>query len=89
MTFKLIGFGEGGVQQGRMRETLRLVCLIEGGGKLVVWGTVGSCENITSVQTAGTPCEVECDCIPPNQWAIRYGHKYWVPQGNRVRVLPK
>ena len=66
-----------------------VVCLIEGGGKLAVWGSIGSCENINNVQAAGMPCEVECDCIPPKEWAIRYGHAYWVPQGNKLRVLPK
>jgi hypothetical protein len=89
MTFKLIGFDERGIQRSRQNPNLRLVCLIEGGGKLAVWGEVGSRENIDKVQAAGMPCEVECDCIPPEQWAMQYGHTYWVPQGHKLRVLTK
>jgi hypothetical protein len=89
MILKLIGFDEGGVRQSSEEENLRLVCLIDGGGKLAIWGSIGSCENINNVQAAGMPCEVECDSIPPKQWAIRYGHTYWVPQGKKLRVLPK
>jgi len=89
MTFKLIGFDEAGVRQSSEEENLRLVCLIEGGGKLAVWGSIGSCENIDNVLAAGMPCEVECDCILPKQWAMRYGHTNWVPQGNKLRVLPR
>jgi len=89
MTFKLIGLDEGGVRQSSEKPNLRLVCLIEGGGKLAVWGSIGSCENINNVQAAGMPCEVECDCIPPELWATRYGHTYWVQQGDKLRVLPK
>jgi hypothetical protein len=87
--FKLIGFDEGGVRQSREGENLRLVCLIEGGGKLAVWGSIGSSENINNVQAAGMPCEVECECIAPEQWASRYGHTHWVPQGSKLRVLAK
>lgn len=89
-TFKLIGLDESGVQQGRGNMNPRLVCLIEGGGKLAIWGSVGSRENIDTVQCAGMPCDVECDCISlPEQWAIRYGHTYWVPQRSKLRVLSK
>jgi hypothetical protein len=88
MTFKLIGLDEGEVRQSK--DNLRLVCLIEGGGKLAVWGSIGSCQNINNVQAVRMPCEVECDCIPAKEpWATKYGHTYWVPQGNKLRVLPK
>jgi hypothetical protein len=68
-TFRLIGFDEGGVRQGQGKLNLRLVCFIEGGGKLAVWGSVGSCGNIDTVQHAGMPCDVECDCLDPEAWA--------------------
>lgn len=89
MRFKLIGLDEGGVRQSEGNRNLRLVCLIEGGGKLAVWGSVGSRENIDRVKAAGMPCDVECDCIPPEPWAVKYGHTYCVPQGNNLRVLAK
>ena len=88
-TFKLIGLDEGGVRQSQGKNTVRLVCLIEGGGKLAIWGSIGSVQNINTVQTAGMPCNVECDCIEPEAWAIRYGHAYWVPEANKLRVLSK
>jgi len=88
-TFRLIGFEEGGVQRSRDNPNLRLVCLIEGGGKLAVWGRVGSRKNIDRVQTAGMPCKIECECIQPGKWAIKLGHTYWVPQGRRLHVLSK
>jgi hypothetical protein len=86
-TFRLIGFDEGGVNQKQDNENLRLVCLLEGGGKLAVWGKVGSQKNIDLVMRAGIPCSIECDCIPPSAWAIRYGHTSWLPQGNTIRVF--
>jgi hypothetical protein len=89
MTFKLIGFDEGGAQQSRGKNNLRLVCLIEGGGKLAIWGSIGSMENINAVQASGMPCDVECGCIKPEAWAVQYGHTYWVPQGNKLRVISK
>jgi hypothetical protein len=88
-TFKLIALDEGGVRRSRDNTNLRLVCLIEGGGKLAVWGTVESRENIDKVQRARVPCEVECECVPPEPWAVRYGHSFWVPQGHKLRVLSK
>jgi hypothetical protein len=90
-TFKLIGFDEAGVQQGLDDpNNLRLVCLIEGGGKLAIWGEEGSRENIDKVLTAGMPCEVECECRAPNRWGTQqYGHSYWVPQDRKLRVLSK
>jgi hypothetical protein len=88
-TLKLIGLDEGGVQQSGDSANLRLVCLVEGGGKRAVWGSVGSQENIDNVQRAEIPCEVECECVPPEPWAVRYGHTLWVPQVRRLRVLSK
>jgi len=85
-TFKLIGLDEGGVRQSQGSENLRLVCRIEGGGKLAVWGSVGARENIDRVLSAGMPCEVVCEVIPPSEWAIQKGHSHWVPQGKSLRV---
>jgi hypothetical protein len=86
-TFRLIALDEGGVRQSRENDNLRLVCLIEGGGKLAVWGRDESRDNIDKVRSAGMPCAVECECIAPEQWAVKYGHTYWVPQGASLRVL--
>ena len=83
--FKLVGLDEGGVRSSN--DNLRLVCLIEGGGKLAIWGQTGSRANIDAVLNAGTPCDLECECILPERWAARYGHSHWVPQGNTLRVL--
>ena len=88
-TFRLIGLDEGGIKQSQGNGNLRLVCLIKGGGKLAVWGSVGSRVNIDSVQRAGMPCNVECDCITPKPWGTDKGHSYWVPEGTKLRVLSK
>jgi len=91
MTPKLIGFDEGGVGRGRDNPShLRLVCIIEGGGKLAIWGKEGLRENIDKVLRAGLPCEVECDCRAPEEWgAQQYGHSYWIPHNRKLRVLSK
>ena len=84
-TFKLIELDEGGV---RGKDNLRLVCLIEGGGKLAIWGSIRDQRNINIVQSAGMPCDIECDCIPSKQeWKDNYRHTYWVPEKNSLRVL--
>jgi hypothetical protein len=88
MRFSLVGLDEGGVRRSQQSNNLRLVCLIAGGGKLAIWGRVGSCENINKVRASRMPCEVECDCIAAEEpWATKYGHKYWVPQGGNLRLL--
>jgi hypothetical protein len=87
MRLKLVGLDEGGVRSSPEINNLRLVCLIDGGGKLAVWGSPDSRENIDKVQAAGIPCEVECDCITAAQWSItKYGHTYWVPEGYELQV---
>ena len=83
----LLGLDEGGVKLSN--SGLRLVCLIEGGGKLVVWGSPIMRQNIDLVQNAGMPCLVECDCRPPELWGINYGHSHRVPQDHTLRVLQK
>jgi hypothetical protein len=87
--FGLVTLDEGGERMSRDNQNLRLVCCMEGGGKVVIWGESGSQQNINTVKAAGLPCKVECDCIAPEQWAARYGHSFWVPQGTYLRVLPR
>jgi hypothetical protein len=80
------------IEQGGVHESkgnLRLVCLIEGGGKLAVWGSAATRKNIDTVQCATMPCNIECDWIPPSDWANKkFGHTHWVPEGNILRILP-
>jgi len=87
--FNLVGFEEGGVMQSQGSDNLRLVCLIEGGGKLAVWGRTGERKNIDRVLGAGMPCQVECETIAPSAWAIQKGHSCWVPEGRILKVLLK
>ena len=86
LRFRLTGLDEGGVRQSLENDNLRLVCLIEGGGKLAVWGSPDSRENIDKVQSS-VPCAVECECSEPETWALKYGHTKWVPQDSTLRVL--
>ncbi len=87
--FRLISLDESDVRQSQNNANLRLVCLIEGGGKLAVWGSPGSVANIEKVRSAGLPCKVECECIPAREpWASKYDHRYWVPEGRSLRVPP-
>lgn len=85
-TFRLIGLDEGGVRKSRENDNLRLVCLIDGGGKLAVWGHEVARENIDKVRLAGMPCTVECEWIVPEEWALKYGHTHWVPQGAALSI---
>ena len=87
LKFRLTGLDEGGVRQSRENDNLRLVCLVEGGGKLAIWGRHDSRQNIDRVRKAGMPCDVECGCIDPESWALGYGHTKWVPEGSTLRVL--
>ena len=83
--FSLTGMDENGVKESK--GNLRLVCRINGGGKLAIWGTSAARQNIDQVIRTGFPCVVECDCIAPESWAAKYGHSYWVPQGNSLQIL--
>ena len=89
-TFSLVGFDESGIRKsGTNGENWRLVCLIQGNGKLAIWGNDSSHQNIDAVQGAGMPCEVECERIKPQDWARKHGHTYWVPQGRNLRVVKR
>ena len=84
--FKLIAFDEGEVRGAPNR--LRLVCNIEGGGKLAIWGKKGSRENINIVLNAGLPCEIVCKTQKPNLvQARKFGHTHWVSENSLLRVL--
>ena len=59
--FYLVGYDEGGSRQTEgAAGTKRLVCNIEGGGKLAIWGREGNTVNIDAVLGAGRPCVVRC-----------------------------
>ena len=62
--------------------------MIEGGGKLVIWGRDDSRLNIDAVLSAGVPCTVECEYRPPAPaQAEKFGHTHWVPAGARLRLI--
>ena len=82
---RLIGFDEGRVCG---KQNLRLVCNLESGGKLAIWGSPDVRGNIDAVLEAGLPCTVECEWISPNpEMAEKFGHTYWVPQHYSLRIV--
>jgi hypothetical protein len=86
--FRLIGFDEGGVKQ--TQKATRLVCLIEGGGKLAIWGGLFDHPNIDAVLAAGIPCSVECEYREPEEWGwLDYSHTHWVAESYRLRVVSR
>jgi hypothetical protein len=85
-TFRLIGFDEGGVRG--TPDSLRLVCLLEGSGKLAIWGKANNSKNIEKVVAVALPCSVECEYRPPaTVQAERFGHTHWVREDFNLRVL--
>ncbi len=88
-TFHLVRFDEDG-PKGRP-DKRRLVCVIESGGKLAIWGQEvpsRNMRNIDFVLKAGMPCKVECEYQEPEEWAKeRFGHTHWVAQGFKLRVI--
>jgi hypothetical protein len=84
--FRLIRLDElGGVQ--RNSEGLRLVCLMESGGKLAIWGSDEDSRNIDLVLKKGMPCTVECEYIEPPEWGLIYGHSHWVPENWLLQIV--
>ena len=84
--FQIIALDEpGGVQ--RTSDSLRLVCLMETGGKLAIWGSDENRQNIDLVLKKGLPCTVQCDYIEPAGWALVYGHTYWVPENCSLKIV--
>ncbi len=87
-TFRLIGFDEGGEKVGRDSGHHRLVCNIDGGGKIAIWGSKDSRRNIDSVLKAGLPCDIECEYrLPDDPWAKEYCHTHWVPENWDLHIL--
>ena len=84
--FYLVGFDEGGEKEGA-EGAKRLVCNIEGGGKLAIWGRDRNRANLDAVLAAGLPCVVRCACVEPEAWAAKYGHTHWVPQHVRLEAF--
>lgn len=86
-TFRLVDVDKsGGI--GETERAKRLVCLIEGGGKLAIWGSEANTANIDAVVKAGFPCEVCCDWRTPVDWGTtKFGHEHWVPEGAKLRVV--
>jgi hypothetical protein len=85
-TFRLSGFDEGGVRG--TPDNLRLVCVLEGGGKLAIWGKDGASENIDKVVRAGLPCNIECEFRPPGDvQAQKFGHTHWVRQDYDLTIV--
>lgn len=84
--FRIIGFDEGGVRGTPSNR--RLVCLLDGGRKLAVWGRDGARKNIDEILGAGTPCTVECEFRQPDAlFAERFGHTHWVPETSGLQLL--
>ena len=68
-TFRLLGRDE---EWCRDRPgNRRLVCFVEGGGKLAVMGTEDARENMAAVAAAGFPCVVACARSEPKEWQRR------------------
>ena len=84
--FRLIAFDESGGVQFTL-EALRLVCLMDSGGKLAIWGSNENRRNIDLVLQNGVPCTVECEYIEPAAWAFVYGHTHWVPESRSLRIV--
>ena len=85
-TFRLMTFDEGGVAGSP--ENRRLVCLVDSGGKLAIWGKEGALKNIDAVLGAGLPCTVECEWREPHPiQAERFGHTQWVREDLDLKVI--
>ena len=84
--FTLIGRDE---QWSRDRPgNRRLVCFVEGGGKLAVMGTEDERENMAVVAAAGFPCVVACVRSEPKEWQKRVrGYTDVVHARDELRVL--
>ena len=85
-TFRIVAFDGGGVRGPP--DNLRLVCVLESGGKAAIWGRQGASGNIDKVIQAGVPCTVECDYREPGDiQARKYGHTHWVRQDLELKIV--
>jgi superfamily I DNA/RNA helicase len=82
---RLLGVDPG--SQDNRTSNRRLVCLIDGGGKLAIWGRDGNTRNIDAVRAAGFPCVVSCVVRNPEPWAARFGHTHWLEENNHLQVI--
>ena len=86
--FRLAGFDQGGVRGPA--SNLRLVCFIDGGGKLAVWGRQGASGNIDRVLSSGPRCSVDCEFREPSaSHRKEYGHTHWVHETFALSIVPK
>jgi hypothetical protein len=45
-------------------------------------------QHIKAVERVGFPLTIECDWIEPDTYeATNFGHKYWVREGDHLRIL--
>ena len=84
--FRLIGRDE---EWSRDRPgNRRLVCFLEGGGKLAVMGTEDERDNMKAVAAAGFPVSVACVRSEPKEWQKRVrGYTDVVHARDLLRVL--
>ncbi len=87
-TFRIVKFDEGGVKGGPPDKQWRLVCVLDGGGKLAIWGEDGVMGNINKVEKAGLPCTVKCEYQDPKDYAReQFGHTCWVQQDFDLEIV--
>jgi len=85
--FTVVDFDEGGVRG--TPENQRLVCVLDDGGKLAIWGNEEDSANIQAVSGRTPPFKIECEYRHPGEpQARKYGHTHWVRQDCSLRVLP-
>jgi hypothetical protein len=66
----------------------RLVCLIQGGGILAIWGRDGNTSHIDAVVAHGFPCTISCDWRDVPDWASeKYGHTHWLEESAFMKIL--
>ena len=86
-SFRLIGFDEGGPREGPNGD-LRLVCNVQSGEKIAIFGSVQDRSNIDAVLNAGIPCTINCETRPPADWAAsQYGHTHWIPESVTLHIV--
>lgn len=85
-TFRLIGRDD---EWSRDRPgNRRLICQIEGGGRLAIMGTEDDLENMHKVAEAGFPCVVACVRSEPKEWQRRVrGYTDVVNARDALRVV--
>ena len=87
--FYVVSYDEGGALETEgTGGGKRLVCNVEGGGKLAIWGSEHNQANLDVVLAAGLPCVVGCASVESEPWAAeKYGHTDWVPEHVHLAAL--